>query len=216
MRLNVDSSVVGSSTALLVVTGVIDWSTITQFRAILAPHVAGPRSDTLVDLSGLLSWSSPAQAALVGAMTRARLQGGRLAVFGLAAIPAGQARRSGLHRALHPFPTQTDAQADAQAMPAQSDPRAALAAVPPPQTPRAVGRPVAPSEPRRRATSTARWNAQRAQRWTVVNQVEAYGGAPPEWPSQPTRVRLIASQGEVHDAVEDAARELRWTRPRGI
>jgi len=33
MRLNLESGLVGSSTALLVVTGVIDWSTIAQFRA---------------------------------------------------------------------------------------------------------------------------------------------------------------------------------------
>jgi anti-anti-sigma regulatory factor len=204
MRLNVDSSVVGSSTALLVVTGVIDWSTITQFRASLSQHVSLPRSDTLVDLSGLLSWSSPAQAALLGAMTRARLRGGRLAVFGLASIPAGQARGSGLHRALHPFPTQADAQADAQAMPAPLDPPAAPAAVPaavpPPQTPRAVGGPAASREPRRGAKATAPRTAQHRRRWTVASQVEAYGGAPPEWPSRPTRVRLIASQGEGHDS----------------
>jgi anti-anti-sigma regulatory factor len=113
MRLDMDSSVVGSSTALLVVTGVIDWSTITQFRASLAQHVSHPRSDILVDLTGLLSWSLPAQAAMVGAMTRARLHGGRLAVFGLGPIPAWQARSSGLDGALSPFPTQADAQVSA-------------------------------------------------------------------------------------------------------
>jgi len=110
MRLNIDSSVVGSSTVLLVVTGVIDWSTLTQFRSSLTPYVSRPRSDVLVDLTGLLSWSSPAQAALVAAMTRARLHGGRLAVFGLGPIPGRQARSSGLDRTLHPFPTQADAQ----------------------------------------------------------------------------------------------------------
>src|SRR5215472_11313788 len=40
--------------------------------------------------TGLLSWSAEAQAVLARAGGRARLQGGRLAVFGLAPIPAWQ------------------------------------------------------------------------------------------------------------------------------
>jgi hypothetical protein len=42
MRLNLESGPAGSSTALLVVTGVIDWSTIAQFRVGLSRLVFGP------------------------------------------------------------------------------------------------------------------------------------------------------------------------------
>ena len=55
MRLNLESGLAGSSTALLVVTGVIDWSTIAQFRAGLSRLVSGLRPDVLVDFTGLLS-----------------------------------------------------------------------------------------------------------------------------------------------------------------
>jgi anti-anti-sigma regulatory factor len=95
VRLNLESSVVGSSTAL-VVTGIIDWSTIAQFRAGLSPYVSRPRPDIRVDLTGLLSWSPDAQAVLVRATGKARLHGGRLVVFGLAPIPRWEARASGL------------------------------------------------------------------------------------------------------------------------
>ena len=36
MRLNLENSLVGSSGTLLVITGIIDWSTIAQFRAALS------------------------------------------------------------------------------------------------------------------------------------------------------------------------------------
>jgi anti-anti-sigma regulatory factor len=90
MRLNLDSSVVESSTTL-VVAGIIDWSTITQFRAALARLASRREPAILVDFTGLLSWSPEAQAVLARATGQARLHGGRLAVFGLAPIPAWQA-----------------------------------------------------------------------------------------------------------------------------
>ena len=64
MRLNLEPSHVGSSAALLTVTGIIDWSTITQFRAGLSRLVSGPRPDVLVNFTGLVSWSPEAQQAL--------------------------------------------------------------------------------------------------------------------------------------------------------
>ncbi len=91
MRLNLESGLAGSSTALLVVTGVIDWSTIAQFRAGLSRLVSCPRPDVLVDFAGLLSWSPEAQQVLAAATGEARLHGGRLAMSGLAPIPAWQA-----------------------------------------------------------------------------------------------------------------------------
>lgn len=91
MRLNVESSVVGSSATLLVVAGIIDWSTIAQFRAALARLASRPRPAIVVDFTGLLSWSAEAQAVLARATGQARLEGGRLVVFGLAPIPAWQA-----------------------------------------------------------------------------------------------------------------------------
>jgi anti-anti-sigma regulatory factor len=91
MRLNLESDLVGSSTALVVVTGVIDWSTIAQFRAGLSRLVSGPRPDVLVDFTGLLSWSQEAQQVLATASGEARLHGGRLEMSGLAPIPAWQA-----------------------------------------------------------------------------------------------------------------------------
>jgi hypothetical protein len=91
MRLNMESGPVGSSAVLLVVTGIIDWSTIAQFRAGLSRLVSGPRPDIEVDFTGLLSWSLEAQQLLAAATGEARLHGGRLAMSGLAPIPAWQA-----------------------------------------------------------------------------------------------------------------------------
>jgi anti-anti-sigma regulatory factor len=91
MRLNLESGLVESSAVLLNVTGVIDWSTIGQFRAGLSRLVSGPRPDVVVDFTGLLSWSPEAQQVLAAATGEARLHGGRLAVSGLAPIPAWQA-----------------------------------------------------------------------------------------------------------------------------
>jgi anti-anti-sigma regulatory factor len=95
MRLNLEDGVVGSSSAL-VVSGIIDWSTMAQFRAGLSRYVSRPRPDIRVDLTGLLSWSPEAQAALMAAIGTARLHGGRLVVSGLAPIPRWEARGSGL------------------------------------------------------------------------------------------------------------------------
>ena len=91
MRLNLESDLVGSSAMMLVVTGVIDWSTLAQFRAGLSRLVSGPRPDVVVDFSGLLSWSPEAQRALAAATGEARLHGGHLVMSGLAPIPAWQA-----------------------------------------------------------------------------------------------------------------------------
>ena len=91
MRLNMESDLAESSAARLVVTGVIDWSTIAQFRAGLSRLVSGPRPDVLVDFTGLLSWSPEAQQVLAAATGEARLHGGRLVMSGLAPIPAWQA-----------------------------------------------------------------------------------------------------------------------------
>jgi anti-anti-sigma regulatory factor len=91
MRLNLESDLAGTPAVLLIVTGVIDWSTITQFRAGLSRLVSGPRPDVLVDFTGLLSWSPEAQQVLAAATGEARLHGGRLAMSGLAPIPAWQA-----------------------------------------------------------------------------------------------------------------------------
>ena len=91
MRLNMESGPVGSSAVLLVVAGVIDWSTIAQFRAGLSRLVLGPRPDVLVDFTGLLSWSPEAQQLLAAATGEARLHGGQLATSGLSPIPAWQA-----------------------------------------------------------------------------------------------------------------------------
>jgi len=91
MRLNLEKSGLVGSPAMLVVTGVIDWSTIAQFRAGLSRLVSGPRPDVLVDFTGLLSWSPEAQQMLAAATGEARLHGGRLAMSGLAPIPAWQA-----------------------------------------------------------------------------------------------------------------------------
>lgn len=91
MRLNLETSLAGSSAALLVVTGVIDWSTLTQFRAGLSRLVSGPRPDVLVNFTGLLSWSPEAQQVLAAATGEARLHGGRLVMSGLSPIPAWQA-----------------------------------------------------------------------------------------------------------------------------
>ena len=103
MRLNLESGLAGSPAVLLVVTGVIDWSTIAQFRAGLSRLVSGPRPDVLVDFTGLLSWSPEAQQVLAAATGEARLHGGRLAMSGLAPIPAwqtGECDLPGLERVL--------------------------------------------------------------------------------------------------------------------
>jgi anti-anti-sigma regulatory factor len=91
MRLNLESDLAGSPAVQLVVTGVIDWSTIAQFRAGLSRLVSCPRPNVLVDFTGLLSWSPEAQQVLAAATGEARLHGGRLVMSGLAPIPAWQA-----------------------------------------------------------------------------------------------------------------------------
>ena len=91
MRLNLEHSLVGSSATLLVVTGIIDWSTIAQFQAGLSRLMSCPRPDIVVDFAGLLSWSREAQDVLAGAAREARLHGGRLMSSGLAPIPVWQA-----------------------------------------------------------------------------------------------------------------------------
>src|ERR1700676_2912671 len=95
MRLNLENGVIEPATERLVVTGIIDWSTIAQFRAGLSRCAAGPRPNILVDVTGLLSWSPEAQDVVQYATTEARLHGGRLEVFGLPPIPAWEARRGG-------------------------------------------------------------------------------------------------------------------------
>ncbi len=94
MRLNLESGLAGSSTALLVVTGVIDWSTIAQFRAGLSRLVSGPRPDVLVDFTGLLSWSPEAQRVLTAATGEARLHGGRLVMASATGPDPGSAARN--------------------------------------------------------------------------------------------------------------------------
>jgi anti-anti-sigma regulatory factor len=91
MRLNLERSLVESSAVLVIVTGVIDWSTIAQFRVGLSRLVSLPRPDVVVDLTGLLSWSPEAQQVLAAATGEARLHGGRLVMSGLPPIPAWQA-----------------------------------------------------------------------------------------------------------------------------
>ena len=104
MRLNLESGRAGSSTAPLVVTGIIDWSTIAQFRAGLSRLVSGPRPDLLVDFTGLLSWSPEAQRVLAAATGEARLHGGRLAGDVRAGadprVAGGRLRPPGLERVL--------------------------------------------------------------------------------------------------------------------
>ena len=102
MRLNLESSLVGSST-MLVVGGVIDWSTIAQFQAGLSRLMSYQRPDIMVDFAGLLSWSREAQEVLAGAAREARLHGGQLVSSGLAPIPvwqAGDCDLPGLERVL--------------------------------------------------------------------------------------------------------------------
>ncbi len=96
MRLNLEGSVVGSGRALLAVNGIIDWSTIGQFRDALSRYSSCPRPDLLLDLTELLSWSSEAQAVLERAVAQARVQGGRIVVFGLAPIPRWEATGRGI------------------------------------------------------------------------------------------------------------------------
>ena len=103
MRLNLENSPVGSSTMLLVVSGVIDWSTIAQFQAGLSRLMSCQRPDIMVDFAGLLSWSREAQEVLAGAAGEARQHGGRLVSSGLAPIPvwqAGDCDLPGLERVL--------------------------------------------------------------------------------------------------------------------
>jgi hypothetical protein len=92
MRLDVETVPVGPSASRLVVTGVIDWSTIAGSRARLVDSLAPPAPDVVVDLTGLLPWCPEAQQALLRAGIRARLRGGQLTVIGLPPIPRWQAR----------------------------------------------------------------------------------------------------------------------------
>jgi anti-anti-sigma regulatory factor len=96
VRLNLLYTSTPLHTGHLAVSGIVDWSTINSFRAGLSHFRQTRRPDGLVDLTGLLSWSPQAQAALAGAIWAAQLHGGHLTVVGLQPIPAWQARDSGL------------------------------------------------------------------------------------------------------------------------
>ena len=71
--------------------GYADHMSSDAFQAALARSISYPRPAIMVDFTGLLSWSPEAQAVLAYATGQARLHGGRLAVAGLAPIPAWQA-----------------------------------------------------------------------------------------------------------------------------
>jgi anti-anti-sigma regulatory factor len=93
VRLHIERSVVGPSIHVAI-GGILDWSTLPRFRRELDELVAVPYPSVLLDLSGLISWSSQAQLALVRAMARARLNGGELAVSELNPIPSWEAEGS--------------------------------------------------------------------------------------------------------------------------
>ena len=90
MRLNIEQHVV-ESRVHVVITGVIDWSTLDQFREALRDLVSGPHPDIELDVSGLVSWSHEARILLVRAASRARLQGGDLVVSEMKAVPRWEA-----------------------------------------------------------------------------------------------------------------------------
>lgn len=103
MRLSIEDEARESSAPVLVIAGIIDWSTLEQFRSALSQRLAGPRPNAVVDFSGMLSWSPQAQRVLARAAMGARLQGGHLEVFGLKRIPRWQAKTSGRHDVLELF-----------------------------------------------------------------------------------------------------------------
>ena len=63
MRLNLEYTAVQPRSGRLVVSGIIDWSTIYHFRTALSSSLHHPGPDVLVDLTGLLSWSPQARRA---------------------------------------------------------------------------------------------------------------------------------------------------------
>jgi len=103
MRLSIEDEVRESSTPVLVIAGIIDWSTLEQFRSALYHRLTGPQPSAVVDFSGMLSWSPQAQHVLATAALGARLHGGHLEVFGLNRIPRWQAKTSGRYDVLELF-----------------------------------------------------------------------------------------------------------------
>lgn len=95
MRLNIDDEARELPTPALVIVGIIDWSTLEQFRSALSRRLTGPRPRLVVDFSGMLSWSPQAQHVLALAASAARLHGGQLEVTGLTTVPRWQANSSG-------------------------------------------------------------------------------------------------------------------------
>lgn len=111
MRLNIEQRVVGS-TVHVVISGVIDWSTIAQFRDVLRGLVARPCPDVRMDVSGLISWCPEAQVLLVRSASRARLNGGDLVLSELNAVARWEADGSMLpERSASPRPAYTYRQA---------------------------------------------------------------------------------------------------------
>jgi hypothetical protein len=86
MSLNVVKGTVGT-TAAVRMTGVVDWSTLAQFRRALLALVSGPDLKVRLDVAGVVFSSPEARLFLSRYITRARRRGSDVVVSGFAGAP---------------------------------------------------------------------------------------------------------------------------------
>jgi hypothetical protein len=90
MRLNVEHRATGSAVEV-VFTGILDWSTLSQFGRAMDALVCGAQPRIRLDLTGLIPWSPEARVLLRRAVVRARLCGREVTVSELPSIPRWEA-----------------------------------------------------------------------------------------------------------------------------
>jgi anti-anti-sigma regulatory factor len=109
MRLNIEEKTVGA-TVVVRITGVVDWSTLAQFRRKLRALVSRPDPHVRLDVRGVIFWSPEARVVLQRYIARARLRGGEIAVSGLSSLPRWEvdadlpSRRARVQRRGHQYP----------------------------------------------------------------------------------------------------------------
>lgn len=90
MRLQIEQSNSGS-VVQVTVRGVLDWSTVPQFRDVMRTLASSNHRLVRLDMSGLISWSPDAQQVVRRSVARARRRGQDVVVSGLSSITRWEA-----------------------------------------------------------------------------------------------------------------------------
>ncbi len=100
MGLQMTSSMENGATVVRVVGGGGPDDDVAHFREELGSHVGRGEGGVLIDLSGLVSWTSRFQAALLGVVHSLQRSGREVTVDGLAGEAAEQAHATGMDKTL--------------------------------------------------------------------------------------------------------------------